>query len=144
MQYPATPRWTARGLIQAAPEQAWQALLDANPSLSPAERQKIAREDDPQRFTVTAGYARIHLEVDKQHRHLSQEGEWWYRGVQSIEPDARGSVLVYQVVNIAPPASRWLVPLVVRGIEPQMRRQFEQLLQAIGNRLNCATTVLTS
>jgi hypothetical protein len=85
------------------------------------------------------GEGRISLEVDKKQHRAAIQGEWWYRGVYAIDPHARGSLLVYQVYNIAPGVSWWLAQ-VFQGPEHarKMDAQLQQtLLRTIGDQLGC-------
>jgi len=140
---PTRPRWTAAGVVEAPVEQVWEALLAINPYLSVDDRQAIEKESGPLRFTANVGYARIVLEVDKQRHSITDQGEWWYRGTQSVEPHQRGSLLVYRVYNIAPAASRWLVPFVVRNFDAVTRERLQQTLRTLGERLHCRTTLVS-
>ena len=147
MQDTTQAKWTLRGVIEAPVSQVWETLLEGAAGLTPADRQQIAREVGPQRFTNTSGPGggKLYVAVDKQRHTLALQGEWWYRGVYTVEPHAQGSLLVYRVYNIAPGPGRWLVPLVHRAqnYDAQIRRQFQQMLQAIGARLGCATHLAT-
>jgi hypothetical protein len=57
-----------------------------------------------------------------------------------LQPDPAGpdTLLRYQVLNAAPAATRWLVPLVAGpALRASARPQFEQTLTAIGSLLSC-------
>lgn len=95
-------------------------------------------------FTLTRGKPgerRMYIEVNQQRHSMAVQGEWWYRGVISVEPHARGSLLVYRVYNIAPGAGWWAAQLVQGPSHARRMREthLQPLLNAIGERLSCAT-----
>jgi hypothetical protein len=135
------PQWRASGILEAPVDQVWEKLLDTFPMLSPQERSELAREGSPEVLKMSAGKhgeGRISFEVDKKQHGAAIQGEWWYRGVYAIDPHARGSLLVYQVYNIAPGASWWLAQ-VFQGPEHarKMDAQLQTLLRTIGDQLGC-------
>jgi hypothetical protein len=137
--------WTVSGVVDAPPDRVWQALLGSNPNLSRADKEAIARQPEKasQLYTITKGEpgeGKIYIEVDKRTRSLAIQGEWWYRGVYSVQPRGKGSLLAYTIRNVAPGSSRWMANLVqgpqaARGMKGQLR----DLLNAIGERLGVAT-----
>ena len=145
MTTPSQPMRTVAGVIEAPVPQVWTALLDSNPLLTPEDREAIARHSGPQPWSSIKGehlQGRTHIEVDPQRHRIAVEGDWWYRGVHSVEAHERGSLLVYRVYNIAPGVTRLAVPLMQRGLGGQMRDQLQQLLGALGTRLHCATQLV--
>lgn len=134
-------QWLASGVVEAPVEKVWEALLSVSPFLSPTDRRKIANYNDVRPFTIAVGEpgeGRLNLEVDKQHYSFAVQGEWWYRGVHSVEPHTRGSLLVYRVYNVAPGASWWIAQLVQgRNHARDVKKQFRKTLRAVGERLEC-------
>ncbi len=136
------PQWNASGILEAPTDQVWEKLLDTFHTLSPQVRSELRRAGTPDVLKMSTGKhgeGRISLEVDKKHHSVAVQGEWWYRGIYTIKPHARGSLLVYQVNNVAPGASWWLAQLF-QGPEHarKMDEQLQTLLHTIGNQLGCA------
>lgn len=137
----AQTQWSASGVVEAPVEEVWEALLNVSPFLSPTGWREMALQPDVQPFTIAVGEpgeGRLNLEVDKQHHSFAVQGEWWYRGVHSVEPHTRGSLLVYRVYNVAPGASWWLAQLVQgQNHARDLKEQFRKTLRAVGERLGC-------
>jgi len=80
----------------------------------------------------------VNVEADGDPHALAISGQWWFRGVYSLTPRGPDTLLRYEVFNVAPRATRWLVPLVAGpALRASARPQFEQTLAAIGSRLGC-------
>jgi hypothetical protein len=137
----AQTKWRVAGLLEASPDAVWEKLLDTFPMLSPQARSELARESSPDVFKLTTGEqgaGRITIEVEKRQHQVALQGEWWYRGVYSLQPHARGSLLIHQVYNIAPGAGWWAAQLVQGPAHARkMEEQFQSLLNTIGNQLSC-------
>jgi len=135
----AQPQWMAAGIVEAPVAKVWEVLIEINPLLSEAEKQAIVRQDAPLHTTSAVGK----LEIDKQHHHIVLEGAWWYRGMHSVEPDARGSRVVYGIYNIAPGIGWWMAQRV-QGPQAarDMGKQLHDLLLTIGSRLDCKAYLL--
>jgi hypothetical protein len=104
------------GVVEAEPAAVWQALL-------------ATVEPD-----MSAAGAVIHADAER--RVLSVSGHWWFRGEYAVSPDERGSLVTYGMFNVAPPLSRWLVPLVAGGaLHASARPMIERQLAAIASRL---------
>jgi hypothetical protein len=138
--------WVVSGVVEAPVDKVWQALLAVHSRLNPALRSEIdrARSNAPYKTIVgTPGAGKVTIEVDKKEHSIAIEGEWWYRGVHSVEPHERGSLVFYSVYNIAPGLGHWAAQLV-QG--PQHAREMEdeltRFLKAIGARLGCAVEVI--
>jgi hypothetical protein len=69
--------------------------------------------------------------IDKEGRRLVLQGHWWYRGEFIVEPDGAGSRVIYNVYNIAPRSSRWMVPLMQRRFPVTMKSSLETLAEII-------------
>src|SRR6266567_1317160 len=92
-------QWSASGILEAPLDKVWEKLLDTFPMLSSQERSELERAGSPDVLKMSAGKhgeGRIHLEVDKNRHQVAVQGEWWYRGVYTLTPHTRGSLLVDQ------------------------------------------------
>lgn len=116
--------WVARGVVEAPPD----AVFDQ------------VRREFPASSAVT-------LDVDADTRTISQTGGWWYRGVTRVDDHPRGSLVVFELHNVAS-AGRWMVPLIhaqyrLNGTWDATRTgDLRARLQRIGDRLHCATEYL--
>src|SRR3954470_22510034 len=98
-----------RGVVEATPDKVADVLLDARPGgRSPLAATGSARPARGDEFTVSLEGSTITVTLDRGARSITQQGEWWYRGVTSVEPDARGSLVLYRIFNVAP-GHRWAV-----------------------------------
>jgi hypothetical protein len=127
-----------RGVVEASPDKVAEVLLDARPGgRSPLAGTGSAKPAKGDAFTVTQEGSAITVTVDRAARSVAQQGEWWYRGVTSVEPDERGSLVVHRVFNIAP-GHRWAVRFVSRGPLAAAPTAFAKLLGGLGEQLDCA------
>jgi hypothetical protein len=111
------PRQTVSGVIEADADAVWDALLETTRSL-----------------TSMAG---VHAEADPERRTLTVSGQWWYQGEYTVREAERGSLLEYSMYNVAPRATRWLVPVVAgRALRSSAQPMFERQLADIGTRLS--------
>jgi hypothetical protein len=138
---PARPQWLASGVVEAPVEHVWQALLETHPNLSAEDRASL--KNTPGVFKTshgTSGEGKIYLEVDPSRYSVAVKGEWWYRGVHTLEPHSQGTLITYSVYNVAPPLTRWTASLV-QGPEHArtMKSRLESLLNTVGERLTCKT-----
>jgi hypothetical protein len=85
---------------------------------------------------VTLDGSRITVTVDRAARSVAQQGEWWYRGVTTVRPDPRGSLLVYRIFNVAP-GHGWAVRVVSRGPLTAAPAAFAATLEKLGEQLGC-------
>jgi hypothetical protein len=132
-----------RGVVEAAPDLVAELLLDVRPGgRSPLAFDK-AEPADGDEFVVTRDGSRLTVKVNRAERSVSQQGEWWYRGVTSVEPDPRGSMVVHRVFNVAPQQA-WAVRFVSRGPLNAAHSSFAAHLQAIGNELGVAAWPIDS
>ena len=140
------PRESLTGIIGADEERVWTALLEASPYLTPRMRELITGSHGALRFPArpadgqpeTSPVPGVNVEADRDARTLAVSGQWWFRGVYRTSPQGRDTLLRYQVLNVAPRATRWLVPLVAGpALRASARPQFEQTLAAIGALLGC-------
>lgn len=68
-----------------------------------------------------------HVAADPVTRRIVQQGDWWYRGEYRVLPDAAGSRIEYEIVNVAPNA-HWLGPITGRDVLKASPAAFAQLL----------------
>jgi hypothetical protein len=125
-----------RGVVEAAPDRVAAVLLDVLPGgHSPLATAGTIEHSDGDEFVMVRDGSRITVTVDRAARSVTQQGEWWYRGVTSVEPDQRGSQVVHRIFNIAP-GHRWAVRMVSRGplhaAPTAFATQLEQLSRELG------------
>ena len=131
-----------RGVIEASPDAVAEILLDVRPGgRSPLAATGVAEPVDGDEFTVTKDGSKLTVVVDRAARSVSQQGEWWYRGVTSVEPDPRGSVVVHRIFNIAP-GHRWAVGFVSRGPLNAAPASFSEQLHSIARQLGATAWVV--
>ena len=131
-----------RGVVEAAPDTVADILLDVRPGgRSPLAAEGTAEPVDGDEFAVTLDGSRITFTVDRPGRSVTQQGEWWYRGVTSVQPDPRGSVVVHRIFNIAP-GHRWAVRFVSRGPLNAAPQSFAEHVADLGRQLGVAAWVL--
>jgi hypothetical protein len=155
----ARPRQAFAGVVGAGEDQVWGALLETSSFVSPRMRAMIAGSHGPLRFPAgpadggTSGTGGggdgtgggesspvpgVNVEADPDQHMLAVSGQWWFRGVYRTSPQGPDTLLRYEVFNVAPGATRWLVPLVAGpALRASARPQFEQTLAAIGATLGC-------
>ena len=127
-----------RGVVEAAPDEVAGVLLDARPGgRSPLAATGSAVPAGGDEFTVTLEGSAMTVTVDRATRSISRQGEWWYRGVTSVEPDERGSLVRYRIFNVAP-GHRWAVRFVSRGPLAAAPTAFAKVLGGLGEQLDCA------
>jgi hypothetical protein len=104
-------------IVEAAPETVAAVLLDVRPggrsplvATGPIEPDTDVGDD----FVVVLPGSRLTVRIDRVARSVTQQGEWWYRGVTSVDPDPRGSRLTHRIFNVAE-GRRWAVRWVAGG-----------------------------
>ena len=131
-----------RGVVEASPERVAEVLLDVRPGgRSPFAPDGTADLSEGDEFTVDQQGSRITVTVDRATRSVSQQGEWWYRGVTSVEPDSRGAVVVHRVFNVAE-GNRWAVRFVSRAPLHAAPAQFAEHLATLGRELGVPAWVI--
>jgi hypothetical protein len=136
------PRFTATAVVAAPPDQVWPALLASLRYVPASARETILSASKPQRLRVPLpadeGGAAGHVTVsaDPAQRTVSITGAWWYRGVYTVTPHPEGSQVRYEVFNAALPPTRWLVPLVIRGLAKQQSAEFTESLRRTADELH--------
>jgi hypothetical protein len=132
-----------RAVVEAAPDTVADVLLDVRPGgRSPlAEPGEIDETDTGDAFVLVREGSRITVEVDRAARSVALQGEWWYRGVTSVEPDSRGSQVVHRVFNVAE-GNGWAVRFVSRGPLRAAPGRFAEEVRLLGERLGVKAWVL--
>lgn len=131
-----------RAVVEASPERVADLLLDVRPGgRSPIAVHGEADSLEGEEFAVMQDGSKITVSVDRVARSVAEQGEWWYRGVTSVEPDPRGSQVVHQIFNIAP-GHRWAVRFVSRGPLTAAPTAFAEHIADLGRQLGCAAWVL--
>ncbi|WP_433792227.1 hypothetical protein [Actinoplanes sp. CA-252034] len=132
-----------RGVVEASPDAVAAVLLDVGPGgRSPLAVAGAVEHDDGGEFVVIVEGSRMTVTVDRAARSVSLQGEWWYRGVTSVEPDPRGSLLVHRIYNVAP-GHRWAVRMVARGPVNAAPATFATHLEHLSRLLGVAAWVVT-
>lgn len=142
------PQWTVSGILEAPVDQVWSALSNGDFVLSSELRAELAHtsrsESAPLKISlpVAGGSSTLNVEIDPPQHLIAIAGQWWYRGVYTVNPHSQGSCLSYSIYNIAPGVSWWLAqavqgPQTARGMD----QQFGQLLDALGKQLGCKTAL---
>ena len=131
------------GVIEAPPDEVAKILLDVRPGgRSPiATRGEVAETDAGDDFVVVRDGSRLTVSVDRARRSVTLQGEWWYRGVTSVEPDPRGSRVVHRVFNVAR-GHGWAVRFVARGPLNSAPRTFAEMLHGLGEALGVDARVV--
>jgi hypothetical protein len=132
----STPWYTKTGTVPAPPDRAWPALLGSLHYVPAKAAEEILRSNGTKRLWVplpdeeggaTAGH--VTLKADTARRSIAIEGRWWYRGVFTVDPDPAGSRVRYEVYNAASLATRWMVPLVARGMDARFTKEMDETLR---------------
>ena len=132
-----------QGVVEAPPDRVAELLLDVRPGgRSPLAAGGAVEEaggaDD---FVVVLQGSRMTVTVDRAARSVTLRGEWWYRGVTSVEPDPRGSRVVHQIFNVAE-GHGWAVRFVSRGPLNAAPASFAETIRILGERLGVAAWVV--
>jgi hypothetical protein len=131
-----------RGVVEAPPDAVAEILLDVRPGgrspLAPAGTADAAEGDE---FAVVLAGSKITFAVDRAGRSVAQQGEWWYRGVTSVEPHREGSLVVHRIFNIAP-GHRWAVRFVSRGPLGAAPGEFAAQIAELGRQLGVPARVV--
>lgn len=86
-------------------------------------------------------------ETDREKRTFTETGNWWYHGVTRVEDHPRGSLVIFELHNVAA-QDRWMVPFIhmqyrLNGTWYKVRTgDLVNRLQEIGDHLNCCTEYL--
>jgi len=132
-----------RAVVEADPDAVAHVLLDVRPGgRSPlAEDGEIDETDTGDEFVLMRDGSRITVQVDRAARAVSFQGEWWYKGVTSVEPDARGSQVIHRVFNVAE-GNGWAVRFVSRGPLRAAPGRFAEEVRLLGERLGVKASVI--
>ncbi|WP_250003252.1 hypothetical protein [Actinoplanes sp. M2I2] len=131
-----------RAVVEAPPGRVAELLLDVRPGgRSPiAVTGTVEETDIGDEFVVVHEGSRISVAVDAADRIVSQQGEWWYRGVYEVEPDQRGSQVVFRVLNVAA-RGRWAVRFAARKPLAAAPAEFAGQVERLGRALGVAAWV---
>jgi hypothetical protein len=131
------------GVIEAPPDRVAEVLLDVRPGgRSPiAARGEVAEADPGDDFVVIQDGSRLTVSIDRARRSVALQGEWWYRGVTSVEPDPRGSRVVHRIFNVSP-SHGWAVRFVSRGPLNAAPKAFAETMHVLGELLGAAAWVV--
>jgi hypothetical protein len=130
-----------RGVVEASPDAVAEILLDVRPGgRSPIAPEGTADAAEGDEFAVMQDGSKITFAVDRSARSVTQQGEWWYRGVTTVEPDPRGSLVVHRIFNIAP-GQRWAVRFVSRGPLGAAPGEFAAQIAELGRQLGVPARV---
>ncbi|GIE79421.1 hypothetical protein Aph02nite_53710 [Actinoplanes philippinensis] len=132
-----------RGVVEASPDVVAAVLLDVGPGgRSPLAVSGVVEKGDGDELVVILDGSRMTVTVDQAARSVALQGEWWYRGVTSVEPDPRGSVVIHRIYNVAP-GHRWAVRMIARGPVNAAPTAFATNLEQLSRELGVAAWVVT-
>ena len=124
-----------RAVVEAAPDAVAEVLLDVRPGgRSPIVTSGELDTDEGDDFVVVRDGSRITVTVDRAGRSVTQQGEWWFRSVTSVEPDPLGSRVVHRIFNVAP-GHGWAVRFAARGPLAAAPGKFAAAVRALAARL---------
>jgi hypothetical protein len=132
-----------RAVVEAAPDAVADVLLDVRPGgYSPFAADGVIEDADAvDEFVVVRDGSRLAVRVDRAARSVTRQGEWWYRGVTSVEADPRGSQVIHRVFNVAE-GNAWAVRFVSRGPLRAAPEAFAAQVRQIGERLGVRAWLL--
>ncbi|MGX6606911.1 hypothetical protein ACWKSP_33010 [Micromonosporaceae bacterium Da 78-11] len=132
-----------RAIIEAPPDRVAEVLLDVRPGgRSPIVTSGEIDDSEPgDEFVVVRDGSRLTVTVDRAGRSVAQQGEWWYLGVTTVEPDPRGSRVVHRIFNVAPKHG-WAVRFVSRAPVNAAPAAFADTMRKLGETLGAATWVV--
>ena len=132
-----------RAVVAAAPDAVAEVLLDVRPGgRSPLAADGVLEELEPgDEFVVVRDGSRLTVTVDPAARSVTQQGEWWYRGVTGVEPDPGGSRVTFRIFNVAD-NNGWAVRFVSRGPLNAAPREFAAQIQRLGEILGVGVRIL--
>jgi hypothetical protein len=130
-------------VVEAPPDRVAGLLLDVRPGgRSPlATGTLVAETGIGDEFVVDQDGSRLTVTVDRAGRSVAVQGEWWYRGVTSVEPDPHGSRVVHRIFNVAH-GNGWAVRFVSRGPLNAAPRSFAATVHTLGEQLGVPARVL--
>jgi hypothetical protein len=132
-----------RGVVEATPDAVAAVLLDVGPGgRSPLAVTGTVEQGGGDEFVAVLEGSKMTVTVDRAARSVTLQGEWWYRGVTSVEAGPRGSIVVHRVFNVAP-AHGWAVRMVSRGPLNAAPTTFATNLEALSRALGTAALVIT-
>jgi len=117
-------------VVEAPPERVAEVVLEL-----------AGVEGEGDTFEVVKGGSRMTVTVDRGRREVAMQGEWWYRGVTSVEPDPLGSRVIHRIFNVAE-GNGWAVRFVARGPLNAAPRSFAETVRRIGEQLGVPARVV--
>ncbi len=152
------PRWVISGVIEAPVDEVAKILFDIRPGRATADNDvlhyatymkwwggaPLIVEGGPTDYRVKMDKPGGHVDkftVDRDRLTLTSQGNWWYRGVHSLEPHERGTRIVHRVYNIAPGAGQFIVPLMQLRLKSEMKDGMKRLFDQLGKRLKAKAYV---
>ncbi len=140
------PDWSVSGIVEAPVEQVWPLVLDSFRSTG-IDMNAVENYRGQQPYITSigkAGEGKITVEVNKIQHSIATQGEWWYRGVYIVTPHSRGSLVTYDVYNIAPGIGHWAAQWFQgRENAGKMKGQLQSILEASGKQLRCSVSNVT-
>jgi hypothetical protein len=152
-------------VVEAPPDRVAEVLLDVRPGgrspLAPdgevpgtdsevpgtdseatvADGEVTGTDGDRDTFEVVRDGSRMTVTVDRGRREVALQGEWWYRGVTSVEPHPLGSRVIHRIFNVAQ-GNGWAVRFVARGPLNAAPRSFADVVRRIGEQLGVPARVV--
>lgn len=132
------PGWVVSGIVESPVAEVWRALIEINPTLSASDKAMILQSQDAlfSKIYGKPGEGHVHIEVDPTAHSIAEQGEWWYRGVTTVEQHPKGSLVTNRVYNIAPGIGWWAAQWVQGAQHARiMPTAHQQLLDAIAAQL---------
>lgn len=131
-----------RGVVEAPADEVAGLLLDVRPGgRSPLAYPEMADDDDGDRFVAVRDGSRLTVTVDRAACQVDEQSEWWFRSTTTVEPDPRGSQVVYRVFNVAE-RGQWAIRFLSRGPLNAAPRRFAEAVRRLGDELGVAAWVL--
>ena len=145
-------------VVEAPPDRVAEVLLDVRPGgrspLAPdgevpgtdseatgTDGEVTGTDGDRDTFEVVRDGSRMTVTVDRGRREVALQGEWWYRGVTSVEPHPLGSRVIHRIFNVAQ-GNGWAVRFVARGPLNAAPRSFADVVRRIGEQLGVPARVV--
>jgi hypothetical protein len=130
-------KWSSSGIVEAPVGAVWAIFVNEIPELSTSE--KVAYRDRAagpleRRPTAAGGF----VTIDPNRRCVVHEGGWWYRGATCATEHPRGTLIRYEITNIARPPTRWLAEMFhARPAARRMDAEFRSRLETLARSLGC-------
>jgi hypothetical protein len=116
-------------------------VLGTDSEVTVADGEVTGTDGDRDTFEVVRDGSRMTVTVDRGRREVALQGEWWYRGVTSVEPHPLGSRVIHRIFNVAQ-GNGWAVRFVARGPLNAAPRSFADVVRRIGEQLGVPARVV--